>query len=57
MGGETSETLGDAPCAFVLGSQEPWKGKAEPLFTYRVHWLSLGGMRVGVSQIRVSGRR
>ncbi len=55
--GERVKALGDAPCAFVLGSQEPWKGKAKPLFTYRVHWLSLGGMRVGVSQIRVSERR
>ena len=55
--GKRLKEFGEAPCAFVLGSQEEWRGKTDGLFTFRVHWIDPGGMRIGVSKIKISERR
>jgi hypothetical protein len=45
--------FGEAPCAFILSSSEPWKstaGKAK-WFSQEIAWLDLAGARIGISSI------
>lgn len=42
--------FGDAPCAFILGSSEPWKSTGKTKwFAQEIAWLDVGGARIGIS--------
>jgi len=47
------EQFGEIPCAFVLGTSGPWRSHAGPessLFSRKIAWLDLGGMKLAVSR-------
>ncbi|HTS75901.1 MAG TPA: VOC family protein [Bryobacteraceae bacterium] len=40
--------FGEAPCAFVLASDQAWPGRAETWFSETIHWIDPGGARIGI---------
>lgn len=40
--------FGEAPCAFVLGSEQAWPGRSEKWFSETIHWIDPAGMRIGI---------